>query len=109
MLRGTKAGKAKRLRRAASVVLLLAGCLVLAALKPDRPVDQRKGRTMRAAEFLDALGVNTHIGSDPYNDPAKLASLLSYLGTRNIRKAPQSTPPSWPTCRHLGSWERGST
>ena len=79
----------KRVGQAASAALLLAGCLVLVALKPDRPVDQRRERTMRAAAFLDALGVNTHIGSEPYNDPAKLASLLSYLGIRNVR---QSSP-----------------
>ena len=89
MLRGIKANTVKRLGQATSVILLLAAVPVLTALKPDRHPDQRSGRTMRAAEFLDGLGVNTHVGSDPYNDPAKLASLLSYLGIRNIR---QSSP-----------------
>jgi len=84
-----KTNKTKRLSQILSVVLLLATCLVLVALKPGQHLDQRKGRTMQAAEFLDTLGVNTHVGSDPYNDPAKIASMLSYLGTRNIR---QSSP-----------------
>ena len=92
----------KRLGQAGSVPLLLAGCLVLAALRPDRPVDQRRGRTMRTAEFLDALGVNTHIGSDPYNDPAKLASLLSYLGTRNMRQSSPIDAPSLANMQALG-------
>lgn len=102
MWRGTKASKAKRLGRTGSVALLLAGCLVLAALKPERPLDQRGGRTMRAAEFLDTLGVNIHIGSDPYNDPAKLASLLSYLGARNVRQSSPIDAPSLANMQALG-------
>ena len=44
---------------------------------------------MRAADFLDTVGVNTHIGSDPYNDPAQLWSMLAFLGTAHVR---QSSP-----------------
>ena len=46
-------------------------------------------RRMRSVDFVATLGVNTHIGSDPYNDPALLASMLSYLGIVNVR---QSSP-----------------
>ncbi len=100
----------RRLRQAALVVPLMAGCLVLAALKPARQADQQPnqqlgqhgGRTMRAAEFLDALGVNTHVGSDPYNDPAQIASLLSYLGTRNIRQSSPINASSLANMQALG-------
>ncbi len=44
---------------------------------------------MRAADFVDTLGVNTHIGAEPYNDPALLSSMLTYLGIKNVR---QSSP-----------------
>lgn len=44
---------------------------------------------MRAADFIDTLGVNTHVGADPYNNPAQITSMLSYLGMHNIR---QSSP-----------------
>ena len=44
---------------------------------------------MRSADFVATLGVNTHIGSDPYNDPAGIASMLSYLAVGNVR---QSSP-----------------
>ena len=44
---------------------------------------------MRAADFAATLGVNTHIGSDPYNDVPLLAGMLAYLGIGNVR---QSSP-----------------
>lgn len=44
---------------------------------------------MRAADFVDTLGINTHIGSNPYNDPALIRSMLTYLGINNVR---QSSP-----------------
>ena len=46
-------------------------------------------QTMRAADFLQSLGVNIHIGSDPYNDPADLARKLRYVGIEHVR---QSSP-----------------
>ncbi len=53
---------------------------------------------MRATEFLDTIGVNTHVGSDPYNDPAGIASMLSYLGTSYIR---QSSPTDATSLSHM--------
>jgi trimeric autotransporter adhesin len=44
---------------------------------------------MRASDFLNTLGVNTHVGANPYNDSRSLLAMLSYLGIWNIR---QSSP-----------------
>ena len=41
---------------------------------------------MRAADFLDTLGVNTHVDSPPYDDTARIVGALSYLGIHNIRQ-----------------------
>jgi hypothetical protein len=45
-----------------------------------------RGEIMRTADFLDTIGVNTHIGSEPYTDMASLARMLAYLGVRNVRQ-----------------------
>ena len=57
---------------------------------------------MRAADFLDTIGVNTHVGSDPYNDPAKIASLLSYLGVSNVRQSSPTNAASLANMQALG-------
>ena len=44
---------------------------------------------MRAADFLDTLGVNTHVNSAPYDDTARIVAALNYIGFDNIR---QSSP-----------------
>ncbi len=44
---------------------------------------------MRATDFLNTLGVNTHIDSAPYDNTARIAGALSYLGIENVR---QSSP-----------------
>ncbi len=44
---------------------------------------------MRSAEFLDTLGVNTHVNSYPYDDTARIVEALNYIGFKNVR---QSSP-----------------
>lgn len=55
-----------------------------AALNENSPV-----AAIRVANLLDTFGVNTHLGSKPYDNPAALARMLDYLGIRNLR---QSSP-----------------
>lgn len=57
---------------------------------------------MRATEFLDTIGVNTHVGSDPYNNPAGIASMLSYLGTSYIRQSSPTDATSLANMQALG-------
>ncbi len=57
---------------------------------------------MRAADFLATLGVNTHIGSEPYNDPARMAAMLSYLGIPNVRQGSPVERGALPTMLELG-------
>jgi len=85
-----------------SFTLLGTVCLVLMALKPDQQPDQRKEQTMRATEFLGTIGVNTHVGSEPYNNPAGIASMLSYLGTSNIRQSSPTDAASLANMQALG-------
>lgn len=63
---------------------------------------QQQGPVMRAAAFIDTLGVNTHIGSDPYNDPAKIASMLTYLGIENVRQTSPIDDSSMANMKALG-------
>lgn len=76
-------------RRLLPVGLLGVGLLGTLSIAPIGAGAQVDPPAMRAADFLDTLGVNIHIGSDPYNDPTKLAGMLGYLGIRNVR---QSSP-----------------
>jgi hypothetical protein len=57
---------------------------------------------MRSYDFLQTLGVNTHIGSDPYNDPTQLAALLSYLGIGNVRQTAPIDATSYAETAALG-------
>ncbi len=97
-----KANKTKRPSQILSFALLGTVCLVLMALKPDQQPDQRKEQAMRATAFLDTIGVNTHVGSDPYNNPAGIASMLSYLGTSNIRQTSPTDAASLANMQALG-------
>lgn len=63
---------------------MLAGVALLALLQAGPP--GQAPRVMRAADFLETLGVNTHVGSDPYNDPAAVAALLGRLGVAHVRQ-----------------------
>lgn len=75
------------------IVLFLPAALLLVALGVlvfiVMPARHRQGSGMRTGDFIDTIGVNTHIGSNPYNNPAQLSSLLAYLGVANVR---QSSP-----------------
>lgn len=44
---------------------------------------------MRAADFLNTLGVNTHVNSPPYDNTTRIVTSLNYIGFDNIR---QSSP-----------------
>lgn len=80
-------------RRIALAAALALACFAPVSTVPGGagPVVARTGvfQTMRVVDFLNTLGVNTHIGSDPYNDPADLAGKLRYLGISHVR---QSSP-----------------
>jgi len=102
MSEDNKVNKTKRPSQILSFALLGTVCLVLMALKPDQQPDQRKEQAMRAAGFLDTIGVNTHVGSDPYNNPAGIASMLSYLGTSNIRQTSPTDATSLANMQALG-------
>ena len=69
----------------AALLLVALGVLVFIVM----PARHQKGSGMRTGDFIDTIGVNTHIGSNPYNNPAQLSSLLAYLGVDNVR---QSSP-----------------
>ncbi len=57
---------------------------------------------MDVSAFTASLGVNTHIGSGPYNDPAELAGMLSYLGISNVRQSSPIDPASLAAMAALG-------
>lgn len=77
------------------LLLAMAMALAVVCTASTAPIGQAPGegrpvfQTMRAADFLSTLGVNLHIGSDPYNEPRKLAEMLRFLGMVNVR---QSSP-----------------
>ena len=63
---------------------------------------QPHGTVMRAGDFLDTIGVNTHIGSDPYNDPARITAALAYLGVDKIRQSSPIDAGSLATMQAVG-------
>jgi len=42
---------------------------------------------MRAADFLNTLGVNTHVDSPPYDNTKRIVTSLNYIGFDNIRQS----------------------
>ena len=40
----------------------------------------------RTADFLDSLGVVTHVNSYPYDSPERIDRMLDYMGITNIRQ-----------------------
>jgi hypothetical protein len=66
------------------------------------PWEPSQAKTMRSADFISSLGVNLHIGSDPYNDAAQIASMLSYLGMTNVRQSAPINDSSMATMQALG-------
>ena len=67
-----------------------------------RAVPAQGDPVMRTADFLDKIGVNTHIGSEPYNDAAKLAAMLAYVGIENVRQTSPIDAAGLATMRALG-------
>lgn len=69
---------------------LIAGGLIGGALlqpaAASEATSMAKRKAMRSADFAAMVGVNTHIGSDPYKNPAGIAAMLAYLGVRNVRQ-----------------------
>jgi hypothetical protein len=61
-----------------------------------------QGTGMRSADFLATLGVNTHVGSPGYNDPARIMSMLAYIGFRNIRQTSPINNAGMATIQALG-------
>ena len=57
---------------------------------------------MRATDFTDTIGVNTHIGSDPYNNPAQIEAMLAYLGIGDIRQSSPTDASSLATMQAVG-------
>jgi len=57
---------------------------------------------MRAADFVDTLGVNTHVDSAPYDDTARIVDALSYLGIHNIRQSSPIDAASFAGTQALG-------
>ncbi len=57
---------------------------------------------MRAAAFLDSLGVVTHLGVAPYDDAARIDAMLDYIGIRNIRQNAPIDPQSALDLAELG-------
>ena len=56
----------------------------------------------RVADFTASLGVNTHIGSDPYGKPDQIASMLAYLGMANVRQSSPTDDASLANVAALG-------
>lgn len=58
--------------------------------------------TMKAADFLATLGVNTHVDSAPYDDTGRIVGALSYLGIHNIRQSSPIDAASFAGTQALG-------
>ena len=80
---------------ALSRFLVLAGAFLLVSATTE-------ARTLRTADFLDTIGVNTHIGTDPYQNPGQIASMLSYLGIGNVRQTSPTTDQALADMQALG-------
>ncbi len=90
---------ARRFSQSAAVVALtlLAGLWVRPALAVIEGTPERK-----AADVLSTIGVNLHIGSDGYNDPARLLAMLDYLGIHSVRQTSPDSAKSLETMQALG-------
>lgn len=82
----------------AAVSFALTDSEATAPIDPAQPTFQ----TIRAATFIDTLGINIHIGSNPYNDPNKLAGMLRYLGIKNVRQSSPIDAAGLDRMRQLG-------
>lgn len=57
---------------------------------------------MHISQFIDSIGIVTHIGSEPYNDPGQLAGMLDYLGIHNVRQNAPTNSQSLADMQALG-------
>src|ERR1700712_3015790 len=57
---------------------------------------------MRTSDFITTLGINTHIGSNPYNNPTQIKALLTYLGINNVRQSSPIDPTGFNNIELLG-------
>lgn len=100
--RGRPIGRSRRWAALLATTLLVTALLGTLAALPRSAAAPDMPPPLPASRFLGTLGVNIHVGSDPYNDPGRLAAMLAYLGIRNVRQSSPIDAAGLATMQALG-------